>query len=91
MCSTIGTKVGSGVVDNQAIIEARNALDAAVQDYVRELDDNASIVRNWWLIAETFTDGEGIGLQVAESPTMTTWLREGLLRHLVRSFYGITH
>ena len=77
-------------MDNlDAITEASNTLDRAIQEYINEASDEPGIVLDWYLITEAHHDGIGRRLSVAESPTMTSWKREGLLRHLARVLYGI--
>ena len=70
--------------DAAQITEARNSLDLAIQQYMRDVHDSGIVV-DWYLVAEVHKDDSGRLLLVAESPTMTAWKRNGLVRFIAQA------
>ena len=71
--------------DVEAITEARQQLDLAVERYMGIVADTHAVV-DWYLAAEVVHDTRGAEIQIAESPTMTSWKRWGLMKILATSF-----
>jgi hypothetical protein len=71
-------------------LQAHIELDQAVAAFVEASQDGASAV-DWWLVCEYADEDTGRQLCFAESPTMTAWKRNGLLRMVANAFGISTH
>ena len=71
-------------------LQAHIELDRAISEFVTIKNDGAATI-DWWLVAEYHDEDTGRQLQFAESPTMTLWKRNGLLRTVANAFGIATH
>lgn len=72
------------MADQATINRARQKLDDAIAEFLRDTNDGNAIPIDWYLFMET-DDGSGERLPVfVESQTMTFWKREGIYRLLGR-------